>query len=90
MVLSYYYLSHVIKGLLQAQHDRCCNLVKLISIYFYYLTYLTMVNQCLTIFFSEKYVSLERSPLDEAKRNIKQLKKWKYKKCQRLTYLFNK
>ena len=27
-----------------------------------------MLNQCLTIFFSTNYVSLERSPLDEAKK----------------------
>ena len=38
--------------------------------------YLTVVNQCLTkIFFSKNYVSLEGSPLDEAKKNVKPLKK---------------
>ena len=31
------------------------------------LSYRTTVNQCLTILFSKNYVSLERSPLDEAK-----------------------
>ena len=36
IVLSYYYLSNVRKGLLQAHHDRCCSLVKLLSIYFRY------------------------------------------------------
>ena len=32
------------------------------------LSYLITVNQCLTIFFSKNYVSLERSPYDEAKK----------------------
>ena len=35
-------------------------------------------------------MSLERSPLDEAKKSIKPLKKWKCQKCQRLTHFFNK
>ena len=39
------------------------------------LTYLTMVKQCLTIYFFPTIVSLERSPLDEVKNSIKQLKK---------------
>ena len=39
------------------------------------LSYLTTVNQCLTVFFSKNYVSLEISPLDEAKKGIKLLKK---------------
>ena len=39
------------------------------------LTYLTTVNQCLTMFFSKNYVSLERSPLDEVQKSIKPLKK---------------
>ena len=38
-------------------------------------TELTTINQCLTIFFSKNHVSLERSPLDEAKKNIKPLNK---------------
>ena len=54
------------------------------------LTYLTTVNQCLTMVFSIEYVSLERSPLDEAKKSIKALNKWKCQKCQRLTHFFNK
>ena len=33
---------------------------------------------------------MERSPLDEAKKRIKSLNKWKCQKCQRLTHLFNK
>ena len=33
---------------------------------------------------------LERSPLHEAKKSIKPLKKLKCKKCQRLTHFFNK
>ena len=32
------------------------------------LLYLTTVNQCLTIFFFINYMSLEMSPLDEAKK----------------------
>ena len=32
MVSSYYYLSDVRKGLLQEHNDKCCNLVKLLSI----------------------------------------------------------
>ena len=35
--------------------------------------YLTTVKQRLTIFFSQKYVLYERSPLDEAKPSIKPL-----------------
>ena len=67
-VLSYCYLAPLRKGLLQAHHDKCCSLVKLLCIYFAISTYLTTVNHCLTIFFSKNYVSLERSPLDEAKK----------------------
>ena len=38
--------------------------------------YLTIVNQCLTIFpFFENSVSLKRSPLDEAKKSMKPFKK---------------
>ena len=40
MVLTYYYLLPVGKGLLQAHHDRRCSLVKLLCIYFYYLSLL--------------------------------------------------
>ena len=36
MVLSYYYLANVRKGLLQEHYDRFCTLVKLLSIYFCY------------------------------------------------------
>ena len=39
------------------------------------LSYSNMLNQCLTIFFSRNCVSLERYPLDEAKRSNKPLKK---------------
>ena len=67
-VLSYCYLAPLRKGLLQAHHDKCCSLVKLLCIYFAISTYLTTANHCLTIFFSKIYVSLERSPLDEAKK----------------------
>ena len=35
-------------------------------------------------------MSLERSPLDEAKKSVKPLKKWKCQKCQRLIHFFNK
>ena len=35
---------------------------------FAFLSYLTTVNKCLTIFFSTNYGSLQRSPLDEAKK----------------------
>ena len=51
-VLSYCYLAPLRKGLLQAHHDKCCSLVKLLCIYFAISTYLTTVNHCLTIFFS--------------------------------------
>ena len=40
MILSYYYLTFVRKGLLQAHHYRCCNLVKLLCIYFCYFNLL--------------------------------------------------
>ena len=40
MVLSYYYLVPVRKGLLQAHHDGRCSLVKLLCICFYYLSLL--------------------------------------------------
>ena len=53
-------------------------------------TYLTTVNQCSTIFFSKNYVSLERSPLDEANKSIKPLRNRKCQKCQRLTHFFSK
>ena len=53
MFLSYYYLALVRKGLLQAQNDKHCSLVKLLCTYFCYLLYLTTINQCLTIFFSK-------------------------------------
>ena len=60
-------------GLLQAH-----NVAVWLSCYVYIfaiLSYLTMVNQCLTfLFFSKNYVSLQRSPLDKAKKNIKPLK----------------
>ena len=49
-----------------------------LSYYVYILaisTYLTTVKQCLNIIFSKSYVSLERFALDEAKKNIKPLKK---------------
>ena len=36
MFLSCYYLAVVRKGLLQARNDKCCSLVKLLCIYFYY------------------------------------------------------
>ena len=48
--------------------------------------YLTTVKQCLPL---KNYVSFEKSPLDEVKKNIKILKKWKCQKCQRLTHFFN-
>ena len=70
MFLSHFYLALVEKGLLQAH-----SLIKLLSIYFHYLSYLTTVNQSLTIFFSKNYVSLERSPSEEVKKSIKTLKK---------------
>ena len=35
-------------------------------------------------------MSLERSPVDEAKESILPLKKWKCQKFQRLTYFFKK
>ena len=35
-------------------------------------------------------MSLEKSPLDEAKKSIKPLKKWKCQICQWLTHFFNK
>ena len=76
MFLSYYYLALVQKGLLQAQNDKYCNLVKLLCIYiFAILLYLTMVNQCLTIFFFKNYMSLEMSPLDEAKKKHQTIEK---------------
>ena len=53
---------------------------------FVILTYLTTINQCLTIFFSKKYVSLERSSLDEVKKSIKPFKKKICQKCQWLTF----
>ena len=38
------------------------------------LSYLTTVNQDLTIFFSKNYMSLKGSPLDEAEKRIKPCK----------------
>ena len=51
LVLSYYYLAPVTKVLSQAHHGICCYVY-----IFAILTYLTTVNQCLTIFFSKSYV----------------------------------
>ena len=51
---------------------------------------LTTVNQCLKIFFSKNYVSLQRCTLDEVKKSIKPLKQWKCQKRQLLTHIFNK
>ena len=74
MVLSYYYLALVRKWLLQAHHEGCCNLFKslLFANIFAISTYLTTINQYLTILFFQNYASLEKSPLDE---NMKPLKK---------------
>ena len=36
-------------------------------------TYLITVNQCLKIFFSKNYVSLERSPLDKTIEKVRML-----------------
>ena len=85
LVLSYYYLAPVTKVLLQAHHGICCYVY-----IFAILTYVTTVNQCLTIFFSKSYVSLERSTSDEVKKSIKPLKKWECQKCQRLIHFFSK
>ena len=52
LVLSYCYLAPVTKVLLQAHHGICCYVY-----IFAILTYVTTVNQCLTIFFSKSYVS---------------------------------
>ena len=41
MVLRYYYLAPVRKGLLQAHHDRCCSAVKLLRMY---LCYFSLLN----------------------------------------------
>ena len=54
------------------------------------LTYLTMVNQYLAIFFSKNYESLQRSSLDELKTSIKPSEKKTCQKCQHLTHFFNK
>ena len=54
------------------------------------LLYLTTFNHCLTIFFFKYYVSLERLPLDEVKKSIKQLRKQICKKFQRRTHFLNK
>ena len=60
-------------------------------VYFFAISiYLTTVNQCFKTLFSKNYVSLERSPLDEAIKSIKVLKKQKCQKWQRLTQFFNK
>ena len=40
MVLSYCYMAHVRKGLLQEHIDRFCSLVKLLNIYYCYLNLL--------------------------------------------------
>ena len=39
------------------------------------LSYLATVNQCLTMFFSQKLCDIGKSPLDEAEKSIKPLKK---------------
>ena len=66
--LSNYYLGFVRNGLLQAHNDKCCSLVKLLCIYFCYFILFTHGQTVLNHIFSKNYVSLERYPLDEAKK----------------------
>ena len=68
MILSYYHLVPLRKVLLQAHHDKWLSCYLFI---FAILTYLTMVKKCITIFFSKNDVSLETSPLNEARKRIK-------------------
>ena len=80
MFLSYYCVSIFGKGSLPAHNDKCFSLVKFLYIYiFAILSCLTTINQCLTTFFSRKYVSVERSPLDEAKKASNYWKSWNVK-----------
>ena len=70
-------MASVRKVLFQADHDSSAVWLNCYVYILAILTYLTTVNQRLTIFFSPKitYVSWERFSLDEVKKSIKPLKK---------------
>ena len=75
MLLSYYYLALVGEGYYKHIMTNVAAWLGCYVCIFAILSYLTTVKQYLTIFFSKNYVSLERSPLDEAKKSIEPLKK---------------
>ena len=70
-------MASVRKVLFQADHDSSAVWLNCYVYILAILTYLTTVNQRLTIFFFPKitYVSWERFSLDEVKKSIKPLKK---------------
>ena len=70
-------MASVKKVLFQADHDSSAVWLNCYVYILAILTYLTTVNQRLTIFFFPKitYVSWERFSLDEVKKSIKPLKK---------------
>ena len=70
-------MASVRKVLFQADHDSSAVWLNCYVYILAILTYLTTVNQRLTIFFFPKitYVSWERFSLDEVKESIKPLKK---------------
>ena len=70
-------MASVRKVLFQADHDSSAVWLNCYVYILAILTYLTTVNQRLTIFFFPKitYLSWERFSLDEVKKSIKPLKK---------------
>ena len=70
-------MASVRKVLFKADHDSSAVWLNCYVYILAILTYLTTVNQRLTIFFFPKitYVSWERFSLDEVKKSIKPLKK---------------
>ena len=64
-------------------------MVRWLCTYFVLYIFLSIVNQCLTIYFSK--ILWERILWNEVKKSINMLRSFKrQKKCQRLTHSFNK
>ena len=75
MFLSYCYLALVGKGLLQHTMGNFAVWLGCYICVVSVLSYLTTVNQCLTMFLSRNYVPLERSLLKEVKKKYQTTEK---------------
>ena len=88
MLLTFYCLTHVRKGLLQEKHHRFCSLVKLLSIYFSYLNLLNHSYPVLKNIFSQELCIIGKIPLDEAKKRNKTIEKVEMSKMPTVNPLF--